>query len=137
MATLHSILIANSKKKKRETKVEHLRENDSTALRYALQVIFDDAVRFDLPPGPPPDSYNTEGEKTLFDFVKEIPLFCKTKQQRNYAQALALEKKFMDVVEKLHPDDAKLLVAMKDKDVSKYKFDKQLVQDAFPGLIRK
>jgi hypothetical protein len=46
---------------------------------------------------------------------------------------------FIKLLEAIHPNDAKVIIRMKDKDLQgMYKgVTKKLVEEAFPGLIRK
>ena len=53
--------------------------------------------------------------------------------------AMKRERMFIQILEAISPEDAKLIIMMKDKDVvGKFKgLTKKLVSDTFPGLIRK
>jgi hypothetical protein len=52
---------------------------------------------------------------------------------------MKVESMFIKVLEAIHPKDAEVVIAMKDKKFNgKYKgLTKKLVSDAFPGLISK
>jgi hypothetical protein len=52
-------------------------------------------------------------------------------------QGFKREKMFIDMLEAVHPEDAKLLIKMKDKQNLGKGITKKLVQEAYPGLIIK
>ena len=47
------------------------------------------------------------------------------------------EKIFLDMVETIHPKDAELVCAMINKKLKVKGITKKLVQEAYPGLIKK
>ena len=47
------------------------------------------------------------------------------------------EKMFIDMLESVHPKDAELLLAMKDKKILAKSVTRKLIQEAFPNLIVK
>jgi len=102
-----------------------------------LKGAFDDTVQFNLPEGAPPYEKGSEHSyaTTLLKQSKKFKHFVKTQRKPNAGPKI--ETIFIKMLEGLHPNEAQIVVWMKDKDLSgKYKgLTKKLVTDAFPGLI--
>ena len=119
----------------KDDKVKVLKENDSVPLRQVLKGAFDPKIEWDLPEGTPPYKVNeapagTEHTllftetKRLWHFVKGAdPKLSKTRKEMMYIQML----------EGLHADEAKLLIAVKEKNLnSTYKgLTDAVVKEAF------
>lgn len=126
---------AHNAKTKAE-KIAILKENDSQALRSIFIINYDESIISLLPEGAPPYTPNeapagTEHTKLehearlLFHFFKggsNIP-------------SLKRETMFVQMLEGLHPDEAKVVIAAKDKKLNKrYKITKACVSEAFPQI---
>jgi len=126
---------AHNAKTKAE-KIAILKENDSQALRSIFIINYDESIVSLLPEGAPPYTPNeapagTEHTKLehearlLFHFFKggsNIP-------------SLKRETMFVQMLEGLHPDEAKVVIAAKDKKLNKrYKVTKACVSEAFPQI---
>ena len=132
---LHEILIKVNNAKDKAKKIEVLRENDSVPLRQILKGAFDPKIKWDLPEGTPPFKENdapagTE-HTTLHTEARRLWYFVEGANEK-----LSKSKKetmFIQMLEGLHKDDAKLLVAVKDKELNKvYKgLTDSVVKDAF------
>jgi hypothetical protein len=123
--------------KTRKEKIEVLQRYNNRGLRDVLKGAFDDNVQFNLPEGAPP--YNPGSEtgygSTLLKQSKRFRYFVKT--PNNEKSNVKIERMYIQMLEALHPNEAQIVVWMKDKDLNgKYKgLTKKLVSDAFPGLI--
>jgi len=129
--------------KTRAEKVEILQKYNCLGLRDLLKGSFDDSIQWELPEGDPPYDeldvekkehelrYLNKTSKRLAYFVKGSPTLIKNTPKR--------ERMFIDLLEMIHPRDAKLILLMKDKNMEgQYKgLTKKLVQTAFPRLIAK
>ena len=117
---LSEILTKVNNAKMKEDKIKVLRDNDSVPLRQILKGAFDPKIEWDLPEGTPPYKVNeapagtehtllfTES-KRLWHFVKNAdPKLSKTRKEMMYIQML----------EGLHADEAKLLLNVKDKNLN-------------------
>ena len=117
---LSEILTKVNNAKMKDDKVKVLRDNDSVPLRQVLKGAFDPKIEWDLPEGTPPYKVNeapagtehtllfTES-KRLWHFVKNAdPKLSKTRKEMMYIQML----------EGLHADEAKLLIATKEKNLN-------------------
>ena len=132
---LHEILIKVNNAKDKSKKIDVLRENDSVPLRQILKGAFDPKIKWDLPEGTPPYKENdapagTE-HTTLHTEARRLWHFVEGANDK-----LTKSKKemmFIQMLEGLHKDDAKLLVAVKDKELNKvYKgLTDSVVKDAF------
>lgn len=103
------------KQRATQIKLDMLRGNDTFALRIVLQAIYDPKVKFLLPEGEPPYKPN--------DLVDQQHIFHKDARMVQYfvegfhpdlSQAKR-EAMFIEFLERLDPQDAKLLIQMKDK----------------------
>lgn len=139
-ATLHEIFTEVGKAKTREDKIDVLRTYNELYVRDVLKGAYDDSIQFLLPKGTPP--FEEAPEENPPTHLKRM-----TKQFKYFViggpgeqlPKYKVESMFIKVLEGIHPDDAKIVCAMKDKDLAgKYKgLTKKLASDAFPGLIAK
>lgn len=137
--TLHEILSRAGEAQTRVEKIEVLREYNTLALRDVLKGAYDDSIQFIVPKGEAPytpakpesvpTSLRKQSSKFRY-FVKGGP--------GEQLPKIKVEAMFIKVLEGIHPDDAKLIIKMKDKELDGvYKgITKKLVMEAFPGLIR-
>ena len=133
-----------SKLKKNEEKIEALRFNDSKPLRVILQAMFDPNVKWLLPEGDVPYTPNNlldlqhvlinecERDKLLY-YIASIP-----HAPDGFYEGLKQAKRemmFIELLERLDKEDAKLLVAMKDKKCPYKGLTIDHVKAAMPDLI--
>lgn len=136
--TIHEMLVRVGSCKTREEKINELREYNSLALRDVLKGAYDDTIQFTLPPGAPP--YKPANEKSppnrLSRMTKQFRYFVVGGPGEQMSQ-VRVETMYVRLLESVHPDEAKLIIAMKDKKLAGlYKgVTKKLVSEAFPGLI--
>ena len=117
-------------------KKEFLQENESRQLKTFLKGAFDKSLEFNLPKGSPPYTPNKESKKGFGDVSSEFRFFAKG-FEGDALKDYDREGKFIKVLETVSPEEAELIVMMKDKKLTgKYKgVTKKLVSDAFPNLI--
>ena len=123
--------------KTKQEKIAWLRKNDTAALRDLLRCSLDPKIQFLLPEGAPPytpadpssipSNLLRQNVKLAF-WVKGSP---KAEQTIGYKR----ERIFLDVLEVIHPEDALVLIAAKDKKPLAKGLTLKLVQEAFPSLI--
>ena len=115
------------------TKVSLLRQYDSETLRYILELAFHPNVGWWLPEGAPPykpcEVLDTEGR--LYQEARTLPLYLYG--NRPDLKQHQRENLFIGLLESLHPKDASLLIAVKDKKVEG--LNAATINEAFPGLI--
>lgn len=127
------IIAEAAKKKKAEDKAQVLRENRSDALTYILELAFHPNVGWWIPEGAPPykpcEYVDVEGR--LYKEADGLQNFLSG--NRPELKQSQREHMFIQVLESIHPDDAKLVIDVKDKTVKG--IDRDVVNLAFPGLI--
>jgi len=136
-ALVSEILDAASKARSKAKKVEILQEFDSPALRAVLIWNFDDSARSMLPEGDVPYSPNeapkgtdhnrlTSEYKNLYHFVKG---------GNDTLAPLRRESMFIQLLERLHAEEAEVICLTKDKNLTdKYKLTRDVVAEAFPDI---
>lgn len=110
-------------------------------LQRFVHAIYNPDVKMELPETDPPyresDSPDyTFAGRNLFKVARQIERFMKDKSDF-IEQSTKREKVFITFLEGLHPKEAKLLLAMKDKDISRFysKFGPALVKEADPDVL--
>ena len=125
-----------------EGRRQHLKDNYSVALITVLKGGFDDSVQWSLPDGEPP--YRKDDAPKGFEpnsLHRLSSKFGKYFLKGGHGERLTAAKResmFIEVLESLHPLEAELVLAMKDKKLTgRYKgVTLKLVQDTFPDLIK-
>lgn len=127
-----------AKIKKAVDKKKYLIENESRQLKTFLKGSFDKSLEFNLPKGAPPYTPNKESKAGFGSVSSEFRFFAKG-YGGDRLSAGEREGKFIKVLETVSPEEAELILLMKDKKlVGKYKgVTKKLVSEAFPNLIEK
>ena len=134
---LSEVLDAVSKARSKAKKVELLKEYDSPAIRAVLIWNYDASVKSMLPVGDVPYSPNespkgtdhnrlTAEYKNLYHYVKggNDPL-----------PALRRESMFIQLLERLHSEEAQLICLTKDKNLNqKYKLTQEIISEAYPDI---
>jgi len=138
--TWYEILHWCSKGKTKQERVARLQKNGGAALKQILGYTFDPNIKWLLPEGEPPynpvaDSAEIEGQfqaelRRLYLFV-EGP----TDTQQNL-KPQRREHLYIELLESIHPDDAKLLASMKDGKLPFKGITKNVVAEAFPNLTK-
>ena len=127
---------AHNAKTKAE-KIKILQENNSQALRSLFIWNYDDSVVSALPDGDVPYRPNPAPmgtEHTLLE--KEARKFYYfIKGGADNLPSMKKENMFIQMLEGLHEDEAKVLCLVKDKQLGKrYRITKAVVQEAFPTI---
>jgi hypothetical protein len=133
------ILEEAAKAPSRVEKQQVLQDNNCLALRDIIKGAYDDSIQFSLlPKGEPPFTPAEEPTASLMDKSKTLRYFVKGGPGEKLPAAKR-EAMFIELLESIHPDDAQLVLWMKDKKLAqKYKgITKKLCQGVWDGLIRK
>jgi len=117
---LHEILTKVNNAKDKSKKIAVLKENDSVPLRQVLKGAFDPNIKWDLPEGTPPYKENdapagTE-HTTLYTEARRLWHFVEGADQK--LSKTKKETMFIQMLEGLHADDAKLMIAVKEKELN-------------------
>lgn len=132
--SVSEILKKCSEFKKKEERVEALRVNCNEACKIVLQYMFHPEVKFVLPEGKPPFSYSQFDEHNmLHSEARRLYLFIEGGGPE--MKPVKREQLFIDILQSVTPDDADLLVAMKDKKSPFKGLTKDVAYAAFPELF--
>ena len=125
--------INNAKDKPK--KVEVLRQYDTPGMRMILKGAFDPKIEWDLPPGTPPYIANEApaGTEHTFLEVEARRLYNFAKGGNDQLNKIRKETLFIQMLEGLHADEAKVLIDVKNKSLNKtYKgLTSEMVKEAF------
>ena len=128
--------------KNKKDKISYLKSMDSRPLRNILKGSYDDTIQFNLPEGEPPyrkdDAPKGYEPSNLYKQSSYFKFFFKG-GQGDQVSAVRRERMFISVLEALHPDEAELVLTMKEKKLmGKYSgITPLLVTEAFPNLLVK
>jgi len=133
--SLYEILEWIGKKRKTQEKIDALRQNDSFAIRVILQGAFDPKVEWLLPPGTPPYTPNqlVDQQHILIREAEKLRYYIKgfhDSLNQNKREAM-----FIELLERVDPQDAKLLCAIKDKKMPFPGITLEHIREGLPGLI--
>jgi len=102
-----------------------------------LQLVYVEAIQLDLPPGIPPYKQQNMpqnwGYNRLPRELKKMHYFIKGSP--NNVNRLKKESMFIEMLEALSPDEAKLLIQIKDKKLDYKGVSKRYVKKAFPEFF--
>ena len=125
--------INNAKDKPK--KIEVLRQYDTPAMRMVLKGAFDPKIIWDLPPGTPPYIENEApaGTEHTYLEVEAKRLYNFAKGGNDTINKIRKETLFIQMLEGLHADEAKVLLDIKNKSLNKtYKgLTSEMVKEAF------
>lgn len=124
-----------SKLRTKQEKIEALKANDTVVLRSILQGAFDPEVKWLLPEGEPPYKPNNlvDQEHILINDIRKLHYFVE-----GFYDGLKQNKRemmFVELLERVAPEDAKLLISIKDKKLHVKGIDIHMVAEALPGII--
>lgn len=129
------ILDFTAKLPSEEEQIKCLQANDNSAIRTILQFCFDPRITWLLPEGDPP--YTPSGfpnlENMLYSEARRLYLF--VEGGNNNLKPLKRESMYVDLLQCITPEDAKLLLSIKDKKLPHKGLKATTVQKAFPGLF--
>ncbi len=135
---LNEILDYVDSQKTKAKKVQALQEYRDDSLTAILIWNFDDRVQSAIPEGQVPykenevpvgtDHTSLRREwKNLYHFIKG---------GNDELSSLRRETMFIQMLEGLHPEEAKIICLVKDKNLTeKYKLTRELVAEAFPDIV--
>lgn len=123
-----------------EERIKILQDNNCLAIRDVLKAAFDDSIKLSLPEGAPDykDSLSKEGlsPTSLMRATRDFVYFTTSGKGAPLKQAKR-ETIFLQMLEGIHPRDAKIVIAMKDKKLQEEypALTKDLVKATWPKLI--
>ena len=133
---MSEVLKRCSEFKKKEERIYALQQNCDPATIKVLQLMFHPDVKFALPEGKPPFTYSQFDEKNmLYSEVRRLYLFMEGAPGTENLTPLKKEVMFIEILQAVTPDDADLLLAMKDKKSPYPGLTKDVVIAAFPEMF--
>lgn len=129
------ILEFTAKLPNEQEQIKCLQANDNSAIRTILQYCFHPNIKWLLPPGEPPykPSEFPNLENMLYSEARRLYLF--VEGGNTNLKPLKRESMFIDLLQCITPEDAKLLVSIKDKKLPFKGLKATTVQKAYPGLF--
>ena len=124
------------KAKTREEKRQVLTDRDNFATRALLQLNYHPDVKWHLPPGKPPYTPGQVADSTpnsLHFEVKKLDYY--VDPSPHDLPMLRRESMFVELLERLDPNDAKLIISVKDRKLSYKGLSYKLVKDTWPDLL--
>jgi len=110
-----------------------LKQYSSAALKCIVGYALDPLVEFQLPPGTPPYTElekATDAEGVLHRDYRKLEYLINSGAGRGVT-AIKKEKIFIQLLESVDPDDAKLLIRVKNKDLN---ISPKAVKEAWPSV---
>jgi hypothetical protein len=132
---IHEIITEVTKIKQKVDKADFLKKHNSRELRNVLKVWYDKNLEFNIPSTAPPyePSKFPDNQGMLYREARKLTYFVKGFDGDNLSQ-MRREQLFIQILEAVHPDDAKLLVQVISKKPVKG-LTIQTINMAFPGMI--
>ena len=117
-----------------DSRVDYLIKNQNEPMKELLKLAVSKNVEWDLPEGAPPykPSSYLDQEGMLYHETRRLYLFLKSGNTN--LTKIKREMLYINLLESLHPGDAELLIAVKDKKLPKT-LNKKVINKAFPGLV--
>ena len=123
-----------AKAKTREEKRQVLKDRENFATKALLQLNYHPNVKWKIPKGAPPyvPNQNTADASLHFE-VKKLDYY--TDPSPHDLPMLRRESMFVQLLERLDPEDAKILIAVKDQKLSYKGLSYKLVKDTWPDIL--
>jgi len=136
MLDVFEVLKKAASKRSKAEKVAVLKENESWALKDIIRGSYDQSIEWDIPPGQPPytpaEAHNHPS--SLLREHKNFIYFVKGSRKSKALPKFKRERIFLEIIEGVHPEDAKLVINMVNKKPPK-NLSRPIIQEAFPGLL--
>lgn len=127
-----------SKTKSRKEKIEILRyHRENPVLISMLKLLFDEQITWALPEGSPPYKKQDdllENDNGLYREWRKLYIFVNTSKKPEMSNTKR-EMLFIEMLESMLPEEAELVIAVKDKKAPK-SVTRKLVEEALPGVLR-
>jgi len=132
---IHEVLRTVDTLKTKQEKVDFLRAHWSVPLGTIIKYALDSNVKWILPEGEPPykPASDVNTSNRLQQEIKRLYLF--VEGGNDNLSKLKRESLFIQVLESIHPEDAKILLAAKDKKIPYKGITRKLILEAYPGLL--
>jgi len=125
-----------SKISSRKEKVDVLRKDHNLALENIVDLCFNPNLVFNLPEGSPPytpQPKEMDAQGVLFANLRKFSIFLENGPYKNL-RPFQRENQFVQFLEMLDPDDAKLVLSIKEKKMPYKGITRKLFEEAWPAL---
>ncbi len=120
----------------KELRIEYLRNTYSELMRKIVEGAYHPAVEWLLPKGIPAYTPTKNGSDVEYMLYKEYPKFyIFVKGGNDNIKQHRRENIFIQLLESIHADDAKLLLTVKDKYLPYPNLTYEFFQECFPGIL--
>ncbi len=129
------ILEFTSKLPNEEEKIKCLQANDNSAIRTILKFALDPNIKWALPEGDAPykPCQYPHQENMLYSECRRLYLFIEGGNPN--LKVLKRESMFIELLQTIDPDDAKMIISIKDKKLPWKGLTAKTVLKAYPGLF--
>ena len=132
--SLSGILKKTSEISGKQEKIDFLRANMNRPLAIIIQNTYTD-IEWDLPEGAPPyEPSEFDEPANLYKEVKRFYLFIKGQSPENLHK-IKRERLFIELLEFIDAEDAKLVLGMKDGKLPYPRLTKNFMQEALPEIF--
>ena len=134
--TISDILKTASEIKTFKERTQYLKgHKDLTPLRTVIEYAYSPKHTFDLPEGTPPFKQQELADDQMGALYTEARrLYIFTKEGMPDLKPFTRESRFIELLEYVHPEDAKLLCAVKDKSLPYKNLTPKLMEAVWPGI---
>lgn len=125
-----------SKISSRKEKVDVLRKDHNLALENIVDLCFNPNLVFNLPEGAPPykpQAKEMDAQGVLYANLRKFSIFLVNGPYKNL-RPVQRENQFVQFLEMLDPDDAKLVLSIKEKKMPYKGITRKLFEEAWPAL---
>ena len=139
-AGIAEILKAASEQTDKAARIKYLQDNQSPALKKILGFCYDPVIEWLLPDSSPPytpQPKEADLQNVLYAEIRKLNIFVNHNDYLNL-KTLARETQYINLLESIDPDDAQLLIAIKNRVMPGFaaNITKDLVAEAFPGISK-
>lgn len=132
---MSELLDKTSKIAEKQSQIDFLRKNFNQAFGLVLRYAFEENVKWVLPEGNPPykPCPYPDQEGRMFQEARRLYLFIQGGNDN--LKPVKREMMFIQLLESITPDDAVMLLRMKDGKLPHPSIPVELILEAYPGLI--
>ena len=131
---IYEVIKKAASQNKKADKISILKQNETFALKSVLQGTYNPNIKLDLPEGDPPYTPNEpqSSPSSLLKQARRFEYFVPPKSTQ--MNPLRKESMFIQLLESVHPEDAKIVLQMKNKKPFKG-ISSAVVKEAFPNIL--
>ena len=130
-----STILQKIEQLKKSERPEALRQNDSPTMRTVLAFCFDPNIKWLLPEGEAPFKKNVNEDQRNMFYSQARTLYLYVEGGNRNLTPLRREQLFIQLLESIDPEDATMLVSIKDKKMPYKGITYDIVKEAFPELL--